>query len=497
MSTLTAAYGANSAPAIDVSQGHSSGGQSTSVGEVSASANAFSESAKALASTDGKLTKKKVFESTQSQAVLGKREIHGVGPAAGAAQALSLAPGVAVRGYGGIASTARYEIAVRGVKVGWSSVNGDVERNGLTVLFDGIPMNNLISHNGGWDSNEIPILQMIHGINVTYGPGNPAGRWFDSIGGTINFVPLQPSVKPSAEIGTTFGSNGTLGYNFDLKTGMYDGWSAVLAGGYTKNNTFRTGSFSAPSQSFAYFGKAVKTFRGGTFSLGGYVDSSREFRPNFIPVTPIQGITTQGLNANAPLYSQQTSGFYASLPESIWFKQLKVQDYMLYSKLNLRLSKEVTLHEMAWYRHGYRLHYRITNYTPGSSANSEYYDPTSDTYGDKLYFDWQLPMNLLKAGGSWIHQQYTSRYAGYNTLLGTSPSFPSQYNSDVLYNNYLAGFIQDTITPLSGLKITPGVAAVQYQTQMYNNGNQVFTNLPAGAQNQTLINSAADTISGL
>jgi len=497
LSTLTAAYGANSAPAIDVSQVHSSGAQSTSVGEVSASANAFSESAKALASTDGKLTKKKVFESTQSQAVLGRREIQGVGPAAGAAQALSLAPGVAVRGYGGIASTARYEIAVRGVKVGWSSVNGDVERNGLTVLFDGIPMNNLISHNGGWDSNEIPILQMIHGINVTYGPGNPAGRWFDSIGGTINFVPLQPSVKPSAEIGTTFGSNGTLGYNFDLKTGMYDGWSAILAGGYTKNNTFRTGSFSAPSQSFAYFGKAVKTFRGGTFSLGGYVDSSREFRPNFIPVTPIQGVTTQGLNANAPLYSQQTSGFYASLPESIWFKQLKVQDYMLYSKLNLHLSRDVTLHELAWYRHGYRLHYRITNYMPGNSANSEYYDPTSDTYGDKLYFDWQLPMNLLKAGGSWIHQQYTSRYAGYNTLLGTSPSFPSQYNSDVLYNNYLAGFIQDTITPLSGLKITPGVAAVQYQTQMYNNGNQVFTNLPAGAQNQTLINSAADTISGL
>lgn len=220
LSALTLAYGANS------------GNQSVSVGEVNASASTLSESAKALASTDGKLTKKKIFKSTQSQAVLGKHEIQGVGPAAGAAQALSMAPGVAVRGYGGISSTARYEIAVRGVKVGWSSVNGDVERNGLTVLFDGVPMNNLISHNGGWDSNEIPILQMVYGINVTYGPGNPAGRWFDSIGGTINFVPLQPSTKPSAEIGTTFGSNGTLGYNFDLKTGMYDGWSAVLAGGY-------------------------------------------------------------------------------------------------------------------------------------------------------------------------------------------------------------------------------------------------------------------------
>ena len=471
--------------------------QATNVGEVSAQAGALSTQGRKLARTDGKLTKKKIFHSTQSQAVLGKRAIAGVGPAAGAAQALSLAPGVAVRGYGGVASTARYEIAVRGVKVGWSSVNGDAERNGLTVLFDGIPMNNLIAHNGGWDSNEIPILQMIHGINVTYGPGNPAGRWFDSIGGTINFVPLQPSTKPSAAVGMTFGSNGTLGYNFDVKTGMYDGWSAVLAGGYTKNNTFRTGSFSAPSQSFAYFGKVVKVLKNGNFSLGGYVDSTREFRPNFIPITPIAGITTEGLNANAPLYSQPTSGFYSSLPESVWFKQLKVQDYMLYSKLNLNLGDSVGLHELAWYRHGHRVHYRINNYTPGNTANSEFYNPSSDTYGDRLYFSWKLPMNLLKAGGSWIQQKYTTPYAGYNSLFSTSPSYPIQYNSDVLYNTYLTGFIQDTITPFHGLKITPGIAAVQYQTQMYNNGSQAFPNVPAGAQNQTLINSSSDTISGI
>lgn len=448
-------------------------------------------------SSDSKLTHKQIFKSTQSQAVLGKREIQGVGPTAGAAQALSLAPGIATRGYGGIASTARYEIAVRGVKVGWSSVNGDVERNGLTVLFDGVPMNNLISHNGGWDSNEIPILQMIHGVNVTYGPGNPADRWFDSVGGTINFVPLQPSLKPGAEIGTTFGSNGTLGYNFDLKTGMYDGWSAVLAGGYIKNNTFRTGTFNAPSQSFAYFGKVTKAFQNGTFSLGGYVDSSREFRPNFIPIAPIQGITTEGLNANAPLYSQATTGFYSSLPQSVWFKQLKVQGYMLYAKLNTHMSKDLTLHDLAWYRHGHRLHYRITNYQPDNTANSEYYNPSSDTYGDKLYFTWHLPMNLIKAGGSWIQQKYSSIYAGYNEQLGTSRYYPIQYNSDVLYNTYLTGFIQDTITPYAGLKITPGLAAVQYQTQMYNNGNEAFPNLPAGAQNQTLINSSSDTISRL
>ncbi len=461
------------------------------VGEVSA------QSSSAVEAADKPLTARKIFRSTQSQAVIGKKDIAKIGPAAGAAQALSLAPGITVRGYGGISSTARYEIAVRGVKVGWSSVNGDVERNGLTVLFDGVPMNNLIGHNGQWDSNEIPIMQIIQGVNVTYGPGNPAGRWFDSIGGTVNFVPLQPSSKPGAQIGTSFGSNGTLGYHFDIRTGSYDGWSGVLAGGYTRNNTFRTGSFSAPSQSFAYFGKVNKKFASGNFSLGGYVDSNREFRPNFIPVTPIQGITTEGLDANAPLYSQPTSGYYSSLPESVWFKQLKVEDYLLYSKLNLNLGSGIGLHELAWYRHGHRVHYRINNYTPGNPANSEFYNPTSDTFGNKLYFSWKLPYNLVKAGGSWIHQKFTTPYAGFNTLLGTSPAYPTQYNSDVLYNDYLTGFLQDTVRPVSGLKITPGIAAVQYQTQMYNNGSQVFTNLPAGASNQTLIGSSADTISAI
>ncbi|WP_226854684.1 hypothetical protein [Acidithiobacillus ferriphilus] len=97
LSTITTAFGADTVPGGNVYQVQNASSKSTSVGEVSASANALSDSAKALASTDGKLTKKKIFKSTQSQAVLGKREIKGVGPAAGAAQALSLAPGIAVR----------------------------------------------------------------------------------------------------------------------------------------------------------------------------------------------------------------------------------------------------------------------------------------------------------------------------------------------------------------------------------------------------------------
>ncbi|MDA8154254.1 MAG: TonB-dependent receptor [Acidithiobacillus sp.] len=471
------------------------------VGKVNASSGILTESGKLLASTNEKLTKKKIFQSTQSETVISKKQMQALGPASGAAQALSTAPGIAVRGYAGIASTGRYSISVRGVKVGWASVAGDPERSGISILFDGIPMNGLVQNNGSWDSNEIPILQMISGINVIYGPGNPASRWFDSLGGTINFVPVQPSLKPSAEVGTFFGSNGTYGLHFNVKTGAMDGWSAVLAGGYTQNNTFRTGSFNAPSKAFAYFGKVVKTFRSGTFSIGGYVNSANEFRPNFIPVSPIQGITTQGLNANAPLYSQTTSGYYYSLPESVWFKQITVQDYLLYSKLHLRLDRHVGLHEMLWYRHGHRIHNRINNFQPGNTT--EYYYPNSETFGDKLYFDWKLPYNTVKAGGYWIQQQY-------NTLISMTPNndIPQtaiasvtnptvDYNNDTTNTTYLAGFIQDTITPISGLKITPGLSAVEFATQFYNNGAQGIPYVTQGATNFTATPNSSKTFTKL
>ncbi len=447
---------------------------------------------KALKATSTKFTKRHVFKSTQTVRVIGKRQLKAIGPVAGSAQALAMAPGVAVRGYGGISGTARYEIAMRGVKVGWSSVNGDVERNGITALFDGVPMNNLISHNGGWDSNEVPIMQLISGINVIYGPGNPANRWFDSVGGTVNFVPVQPTVKAGGSLGLTYGSDQTEGADLIANTGMHDGWSTVVAGGFVRNNTFRTGSFSAPSRSSALFAKTVKTFTNGSFSVGGYADDTTEFRPNFIPVAPItagangSAVTVDG-TANTPLYSQSTTGFYSSLPESVWFKQIVVRDRMLYSQLRLDLAPDLTLHDMVWYRHGHRVHWRVDNYNyngaPPGTVNSEYYNPRSDTYGNRLAFDWDLPMNRVEFGGSWIDQTYSTPYTGYNVTYGTSPSNPVQYNNDTLANTYLTAFAQDAITPIKALTITPGVAAVDFQTQFFNNGASAT---PPGATNQTV-----------
>ena len=114
----------------------------------------------------------------------------------GAAQALTAASGVNVYGYGGISTTAREKILVRGIKAGWSSVNDDIENDGVMFLLDGIPMNNLTASDGHWELNQLPIMPMFSGVQVVYGPGDPSGRWYDSLGGTVNSVPVEPKKEP-------------------------------------------------------------------------------------------------------------------------------------------------------------------------------------------------------------------------------------------------------------------------------------------------------------
>lgn len=430
-----------------------------------------------LSKTNTLPTKKKIFKASQSTALVTKDQVKALGPATGSAQALSLAPGVNIRGYGGNSGTARYAIAIRGAKVGWSSASGDAERNGITVLFDGIPMNNLISHNGQWDSNEIPISRMISGLHVIYGPGNPADRWFDSIGGTVNYVPVQPTSKPSYEVGGLLGSNVTEGGHFIANTGLQHGWDAIFAGGYLSNHTFwggtSAGHYGSPAQSNAFYGKVTRVFDKGSISFGGYDDNNVEHapRPNFIPETPIAGLTVTG-NPGSPLFSQQTTRFYNTGVPSIWAKTLQVRDYMLYSKLSLDIAPDMTFHNDIWYRHGHRVHYRITNYGPNatSSTNSEWYAPTSDTFGDRMAMDWRLPYNDVEYGVSAIYQRYNSPYLGYNeTIPGDTQANPAGFQNFTMNNVYLTGFLQDGIHPFKGLTITPGIAGVAYYTQFVNN----------------------------
>ena len=148
----------------------------------------------ALNTLDKVPTKKEVFESTQSVKVIGKKQMETAGPAGGAGQALAVAPGVNTQ-TDSPAGASRTTISINGMKTGWSNIAGNANDGTVMVTFDGVPM--VDPAYGVWGSPEVPQMSMIKGIAVTYGPGYPINRWFNNIGGSINFIPLQPTAKAS------------------------------------------------------------------------------------------------------------------------------------------------------------------------------------------------------------------------------------------------------------------------------------------------------------
>jgi iron complex outermembrane receptor protein len=446
-------------------------------------------------------------ETAVTQATISRAEISGVaGPFGSAAQALTAAPGVFVYGYGGVAATARSEVVLRGVKGGWSSVNGDVLRNGIAFLYDGIPMNNMIANNGQWQTTQIPITDMISDITVDYGPGAPSNRWFDSLGGTVNYIPYQPKTTPGGTItfGTDYGSYNTSITHLIANTGMYRGWSGLLAFGYAMNDTFRVGTigiptFSAPSSGYAVHTKVLKQFSNGTLSIAYYHGRNTEYRPNFIPLLPItpasnnnygDAVTTTGLYgpdsqpgtavpSSVQYYSQSTSGFYSSLAQNVWNKQIRTQSDILYGKLALAISPGITFNSSSWYRHGYRLHNRVVNfYGPNYSVSHEWYDPASNTIGNDSSMAITAPHNTVTIGGYWMHGDYHNPVALFNPALGTSTTSPAFFNADRLYNDYGFLFLQDRVSFFKDrLIVTPGAAEQLFRTDYYNTG---LTDFPAG-----------------
>ena len=187
------------------------------LGQVSAAA----QGASYLGSQEAQsLSQKSRFNSGQSVKVLGKHELAAAGPVGGSAQALAYAPGVSVSSYGYTGAT-KNSISVNGIKQGWGGFSGgQIDNGSLSVTFDGVPMVN--PSTGLWESPQVPQNGILQGIGITYGPGNPVDRWYNNIGGQIDFVPLQPTQTAGASVKMSYGSYNAKNIVFNMRTGSID-----------------------------------------------------------------------------------------------------------------------------------------------------------------------------------------------------------------------------------------------------------------------------------
>ena len=428
--------------------------------------------------TSSVLTTKEMADSSQADESVRKSMIRLFGPDAGGTQALSILPNVSVMGYNNYSETGRSQFSIEGIKTGWNSIPGDLATNAITAELDGVPLNGL-SQGTAWHSPEIPIGALMQGENVIVGPGNPAERWYDSMGGTVDFVPVQPSARPGGKLELAGGSDATLDTSGIYNTGAIGGWSTVFGFAYSHSHSFRTSTSVLPEQTEEAYVKTRKLFDdGSSVSFAGYYERNLEYRPNMIPLKPQPLLDIGGLDIGAP-YSQQTSGFYATLPRSVWQKQELVQNYMLWSHAHLVLSPTLRLSNLTWVRIGKIGHFRTVNFygTPsspyygGSPINVEYYTQRSTTVGDRLALIERFnSMDTLSFGGYLVNDISRNHVSLYSSFDGSSLAYP-QYEFRLFPSDfYWAAFIQDDFRPLPRLKIVLGFRIVQFLTEFANMG---------------------------
>lgn len=419
------------------------------------------------------------FKTDQTTKVLDQDQIKESSIVGGVAKALGVVPGVSTSSYGSTGS-AKTTISVDGIKIGWAGFSGGNPDNGsLGVTFDGVPMAN--PGNGLWQASLIPQTSVLQTIGVTYGPGDPSDRWFTNIGGAIAFTPLQPTETAGGEVALTYGSFQTENVTANYQFGKHDGWSTVVALGANHANSYQEApdGFGSQSHNYAVYLKTRKDLDGGSYSIGYYMARSHAYRPLATPVSPIPGVSINGYNQPGPLFSQQTTGFYETLPKSVDYKLDTNNIAMLYGDLDLALSDTTKINNLTYVIDEFREHWTpLHDYVPGSESLYELNQPNSKVFGDKLAFDFKLPYNEVTVGGLLQVSQYHSREQLYNPSLGFIKSpvpVPANltgsawapngnYFSDIFHQVNTALFIEDKISLVPTLSITPGLRAFIYQT---------------------------------
>ena len=415
------------------------------------------------------------FKSNFSVKVIKKDQLKVAGPMGNVAQIMSYAPGVTINGYGQGGSN-RYTITINGIRQGWAGFSGatGIDNGSINITFDGVPITN--PGTGFFEPNLIPQLNLIQGIRIIYGPGNPESRWYNDLGGQVQFIPLQPTKNMSGFVDLSYGSFNSRNLFVAFNTGDIKGWRTVIAAGWGADNNYVTSvdGFRYPAHNYAYYIKTKKVFANGDgdFSIGAYAAQSFYWRNPPIPVSPQQGLTADG-SPNTPLLSQSTTGFYSAPDFYALHKRNTNGLDLVYSKLNINFDEHIKFHNMVWFRYGFRSHNHYNAYPyPTNLSNPnlyEYNNPHTRVFGEKIWFELNhLYHNNIALGGYYLQSRYISRVVLWNPSVELapgiygSPSVPNGFYRDARYDQTdIAAFLQDRIT-FYKLSITPGIRWVDY-----------------------------------
>ncbi len=327
------------------------------------------------------------------------------------------------------------------------------------------------------------------GVDIYRGVNNPSVNSYNSLGGTINYKPIEPTDTKSGEAGVSYGSFNSYSYHATLNTGSYHGLDQL----FSFRRDFSTGwlNYSKDQNDNFYYALTAPNLNGrGEAYLNFIYDHNQGQTPHTVPL---------------PLIAQygKTYQFPASYGNSnnldtdmllIAGEKYSVNNIMT---INLKgffghNSYERTSYANPLYLQSAAQPYSLPN-TPSSSAfwtsNPFYpsYDPAaafgSVEYGTDYHLYGQraselglqpsvrfnLPHNLVEIGGNLTYGSLNSHEYWYGSqpvpqILGYDDAW-----NEPGFRTLGSVYAQDTIKLLDDrLTLTPGVKYLHADTKDYN-----------------------------
>jgi iron complex outermembrane receptor protein len=424
-------------------------------------------------------TREDVMLMPETVRVLDRKQLDAAGPLAGGAQVLQSTPGANVVGYGETGAT-KYTVLLNGIQQGWAGEATSFTAPGsLGITYDGIPVADPAT--GLWQSATMPQNLVMQDVQVTYGPGQAADRWYTDVGGRVEYTPIQPTEEAHLSAAVTDGPWGQQNFAFVGNTGKFKDWSTVSGGGLGRGDDYRPApdGFGDPAKNGSVFGKTVKTFSAGSLAFGVLYAKGGGYRAQVIPTTDV-GLVEPGSGIH---YSQATSGFFSSLPFADYNKYDTNEGFMAYARQRISLSHSSTLENSAWYTHIRRFHRRNEDALALGPQVDEWNNPHSNMFGDQISYSQVLPLNTVSFGGYLIDEVYNPHNLFYNPADGGSGAqqivgIGSKFRSGYFQQDNVTFFAQDDFHPIPQIHIIPGVRVDGFSTSYSDQAQRDFKFAP-------------------
>ena len=348
----------------------------------------------------------------------------------------------------------------------------------------GVPLNDLfnsgVTYQADNRNNALLITRDLDSVNIYRGINNPAVNTYNSLGGTINFIPRQPSDTAGGDVGVDGGSFHTFDYHLTLNTGNFHGIRQTVSvesdysRGWLKNTADR-------NLNIYYAGRA--DVGEGTQLFGYFIyNRNRGNAPQFIP----QDIISQQFNFQWPSDLYQSKNLDTNYLGIIGFKShvgnsITVEDeayagdnnYKRTSFSNPNYPGPYFLDDQGF---GFPFWTSYLGYDPTvlfgtSAAGTDYhfYGYHGSNYGDRLTITAELPANKITVGGDYNHGKLHSREYWYGAAnmpmtIGYNDAW-DENDSRTMWSVY----IQDDIHFWDDrVHITPGVKYIHAHTRDFD-----------------------------